>query len=450
MMRQKPVVLFLLYHGKSHFISCFNLARSIQNTHTVVFAGVEFFNGFVKSQGFAYYPLKTIPFGIGLEKWYNSVTNRKPIYWKTIVDRWTDRLYHLRRKELTQLVLTVSPTHILVDSLQASDFIVLHKLIASRGVQFGLIHNMLPAAYSTTTLPLNSVVLPEGKKQIRQAYRAEQFHEWKQRWKQRLKYFGLSDHDIIQRRIRKNNIPTSFLSDKPSLFYPVLKGIPEFVLMNAEFDFNHTDSTTDRYYLGSQIDILRRDTTDPNYQAVALEIQDQVSKGTPLVYCSMGTLPPLNRQEVISFLTKIISATKDLQCLLIISFQMNDKERSSLMPGNNHVHIFDSVPQLAVLQMASVFVNHGGLNSIKESIEAEVPMLVYPANATYDHSGNTARVVYHKLGIRTEVGDELDKIKNAMKHLLNDRGFKARLKAFKESNAACSIQPFIDFVLPRV
>src|SRR5688572_25484516 len=109
MNEQKPVVLFLIYHGQSHIISCFHLARSIQHTHTVAFAGVEFFNGFVRSQGFNYYPLKTVPFGIGLEQWYNSVTNRKPVYWKTIVDRWTDRLYHLRRKELTQLIFTVNP-----------------------------------------------------------------------------------------------------------------------------------------------------------------------------------------------------------------------------------------------------------------------------------------------------------------------------------------------------
>jgi zeaxanthin glucosyltransferase len=115
MNEQKPVVLFLIYHGKSHFISCFNLARSIQHTHAVAFAGVEFFNGFVRSQGFNYYPLKTVPFGIGLEQWYNTVTNRKPVKRKTIVDRWTDRLYHLRRKELTQLILTLNPTHILVD-----------------------------------------------------------------------------------------------------------------------------------------------------------------------------------------------------------------------------------------------------------------------------------------------------------------------------------------------
>jgi UDP:flavonoid glycosyltransferase YjiC (YdhE family) len=220
-------------------------------------------------------------------------------------------------------------------------------------------------------------------------------------------------------------------------------------MMNAEFDFNFnsTVSAGNRYYLGSQIDMRRRDTADPNYQAVVRDIQIQVSKGTPLVYCSMGTLPPSNRSEVISFLTKISSAAKNLQCMLIVSFQMNDEERSSLMTDNNHVYIFESVPQLAVLQMASVFVNHGGLNSIKESIEAEVPMLVCPAYATYDHNGNTARVVYHKLGVRIDIDDGRDKIENAITQLLKDDDFRMRLKAFREHNAKYSMAPFIDFVL---
>jgi UDP:flavonoid glycosyltransferase YjiC (YdhE family) len=157
-------------------------------------------------------------------------------------------------------------------------------------------------------------------------------------------------------------------------------------------------------------------------------------------------LPPTNRTEVTTFLSRIILAAKKLQCLLIISFQMSEQEKSSLRNENEHVYIFDSVPQLEVLKMASVFVNHGGLNSIKESIEAEVPMLVCPAYATYDHNGNAARVVYHKLGVRVDVSDATEKIENAIHHLLEDEGFKTRLNAFKESNAKYSMKPFIDFV----
>jgi UDP:flavonoid glycosyltransferase YjiC (YdhE family) len=444
--KQKPVVLFLIYHGKSHFISCFHLARAIQHTHTVAFAGVEFFNGFVRSQGFSYYSLKTVPFGIGLEQWYNSVTNRKPVYWKTIVDRWTDRLYHLRRKELTQLMFTINPTHIVVDSLQASDFIPLYKIIASRDIRFGLLHNMLPATYSKTTLPLNSMTVPENEQQILQAYRAERLKEWKRRWKQRFKYFGLCDTDILKRRIRRNKIPKSFISDEPSLFYPVLQGIPEFVMTNPELNFNAVNLNPLRYYLGSRIDISRRDTIDATYNTLESEIQSKVSNGSRLVYCSLGTLPPTNRGEVISFLKKVIIATKALKHLLIISFQFTNDEKAEFVNENNDVYLFDSVPQLSVLKLASVFISHGGLNSIKESIEAEVPMLVCPAYATYDHNGNTARVVYHRLGLRITLHDDEDAIQKGISELINNPDFRKKLRTFKEMNARYSIKPFIDFV----
>jgi zeaxanthin glucosyltransferase len=446
MNEQKPVVLFLIYHGKSHFISCFYLARSIQHTHSVAFAGVEFFNGFVRSQGFNYYPLKTVPFGIGLEQWYNSVTNRKPVYWKTIVDRWTDRLYHLRRKELAQLIFTINPTHIVVDSLQASDFIVLHKIIASRDIRFGLLHSMLPATYSRSTLPLNSNAIPENEQQILQAFRTERLNEWKQRWKQRFRYFGLCDTDILRRRIRRNKIPKSFISDEPSLFYPVLKGIPEFVMANPEFSFNDVNLNPLRHYLGSQIDISRRDTIDAAYNTMESKIQSKVSNVSRLVYCSLGTLPPTNRAEAISFLKKVIRATKALKHLLIISFQFTKEEKVELVNGNNDVYLFDSVPQLSVLKLASVFITHGGLNSIKESIEAEVPMLVCPAYATYDHDGNTARVVYHKLGLRITLLDDDDTIQKGISELIDNPDYRKKLRTFKEMNGRYSMKPFIDFV----
>jgi zeaxanthin glucosyltransferase len=446
MNEQKPVVLFLIYHGKSHFISCFSLARSIQHTHTVAFAGVEFFNGFVTSQGFSYYPLKTVPFGIGLDQWYNRVTNRKPVYWKTIADRWTDRLYHLRRKELTQLIFTLSPTHILVDSLQTSDFIVLHKIMASRGIRFGLIHNMLPAAYSKSTLPLNSLEVPENEQQILRVYRREQFNEWKQRWKQRFKYLGLCDTDILKRRIRKNKIPKSFISKEPSLIYPILKGITEFIMMVPEFNFNDGNRNPLRYYLGPLIDTDRRDAIDSTYSNAEPEIRSKISSGGRVVYCSLGTLPPSNRGEVISFFKKVIIATRSMKYLLIISFDFADEEKAELANANGDVYFFNSVPQLSVLKLASVFINHGGLNSIKESIDAEVPMLICPAYATYDHNGNTARVVYNKVGLRIELMDDEETIQEAIRDLVNNPVFKNKLSSLKQMNAHYSIKPFTDFV----
>ena len=43
-----------------------------------------------------------------------------------------------------------------------------------------------------------------------------------------------------------------------------------------------------------------------------------------------------------------------------------------------NIHIYQTVPQLQVLSIADVFVTHGGMNSISESLVHGVPMVVIP------------------------------------------------------------------------
>ena len=45
-----------------------------------------------------------------------------------------------------------------------------------------------------------------------------------------------------------------------------------------------------------------------------------------------------------------------------------------------------------------MMITNGGMNTIKECISLEVPMIVLPVK--YDQHGNAARVVYHGLGVR--------------------------------------------------
>lgn len=46
------------------------------------------------------------------------------------------------------------------------------------------------------------------------------------------------------------------------------------------------------------------------------------------------------------------------------------------IPAN--VHVYPWVPQLKVLQQASLFISHGGMNSINESLLFNVPLLMVP------------------------------------------------------------------------
>ena len=77
MLSQRKRIAFILYHGTGHFNACFHLARKLKEQHDVTFAGVEFFKHYVESQGFQYYPFRSVPFGLNLENWINKIKKKK-------------------------------------------------------------------------------------------------------------------------------------------------------------------------------------------------------------------------------------------------------------------------------------------------------------------------------------------------------------------------------------
>lgn len=91
----------------------------------------------------------------------------------------------------------------------------------------------------------------------------------------------------------------------------------------------------------------------------------------PLVYVSFGTIfyrrPELLRQ--------VIAATSNLDVQVVASVGELGHELAGM---GDHVILAPYVPQREMLQRASVFVTHGGYNSVAESIRAGKPMLVIP------------------------------------------------------------------------
>jgi MGT family glycosyltransferase len=69
---------------------------------------------------------------------------------------------------------------------------------------------------------------------------------------------------------------------------------------------------------------------------------------------------------------------------------------SVLEPIPRNFHICNHVPQLAVLKQASLFITHGGMNSVSEAMTCGVPMVVIPF--TSDQPVNAAQVERLNLG----------------------------------------------------
>lgn len=118
-------------------------------------------------------------------------------------------------------------------------------------------------------------------------------------------------------------------------------------------------------------------------------------KEHPLIYISLGTI--VNNAK--SFYRKCIRAfeREDVHVIMSIGSVVN-KDKLGKIPDNFSICSF--VPQLEVLENTDVFITHGGMNSITESLYYGVPMIVIPFIT--DQPLNAKRIEELQLGKKLE------------------------------------------------
>jgi len=95
------------------------------------------------------------------------------------------------------------------------------------------------------------------------------------------------------------------------------------------------------------------------------------------------------------------------------------------------------------------------MNSITECIFSEVPMLVYPLSFNWDQPGNSARVVYHKLGLRGKINVDSPKTISKKIHLiLGNRqiyldNIRQMKKKFEQRNNSTEVIDIIESIIER-
>lgn len=108
-----------------------------------------------------------------------------------------------------------------------------------------------------------------------------------------------------------------------------------------------------------------------------------------IVYISMGSILQKDR-----LLRTCIKAFADSEYEVIVSLGGRKSKSFSHVPKN--VHMYPYVNQVDVLKRTSLFITHGGMNSIQEALYFKVPMLVFPINN--DQFVNADRVAKLQLG----------------------------------------------------
>lgn len=109
----------------------------------------------------------------------------------------------------------------------------------------------------------------------------------------------------------------------------------------------------------------------------------------PIIYISLGTV----YNNKLEFYKKWISFFKNTSYQVYISIgKCIEKKDLGTVPKN--IVVDDYLPQLEILKKSALFISHGGMNSVNESLYYGVPMVLFPQ--IQEQKINSARV--EKLG----------------------------------------------------
>ena len=101
-----------------------------------------------------------------------------------------------------------------------------------------------------------------------------------------------------------------------------------------------------------------------------------------------------------------------------------------------HIRVEQYVPQLSVLEQADLFITHGGMNSIGESVVYGVPMIVVPN--TVEQAINAARVEQLGAGLyldpsRLSAEDILSAVQQVLADPLMSEGLESIRRSFEDA-----------------
>lgn len=194
----------------------------------------------------------------------------------------------------------------------------------------------------------------------------------------------------------------------------------DVVLCPAAFDF--PEARNGRRYAGPCIDLERTDWSFPWDELEARRADRRI------VLVSLGTHAAMYGGTTPDFLRKIFGLAAKCPNLFFVVALGKGRTIESVGDAPENVMASSFIPQLGLLQRASLMITNGGLGTVKECIWFRVPMIVAPCR--FDQPGNAARVVRHGLGRRVDVNRvSIEQLRTAVETCLGDAQIEKNLAA---------------------
>lgn len=406
------VALFVILPYPSHYNLCFNLAQELKKrNYKVIYTGLPHLKNHVEQQGFLFYVLRyATEYRVRTFRGFLGFFLRSLLDKKDVIRRyreWYESIIEIRKAyEYTK------PDIIFIDGNISFYYLCLAKYekpIIILGTTFS-------TKKTIGVPPLNSLHVP--KKTILSKILCEFLwmkHSTLRRiqsFKKKIVYLNRDEIFFWKRLCRKLNLDWDSVFDRKTLFYRSLKDVPIIIPApkDIEFDFR---SRPNEFYLNLPIDRKEEVFFSERYLRVREQIET-AKKDTEakVAYCAFGTLSLNDSKQVLNFFNKLTTAvSQQNEWLLVISVGRINFECKT----QNNIFLIDRVPQLDILDLSDVMITHGGLNSVKECLQKNVPMLIYPLNMKVDQPGNATRIYKAGYGLFGKI--EKDTSKDVLRKL---------------------------------
>lgn len=182
------------------------------------------------------------------------------------------------------------------------------------------------------------------------------------------------------------------------------------------------------------------DLFDPINPVDSIESTKSGNNKTKLVYVSLGTIFNINTFIIDKIIdaVNILNQSNELNLIFVISLSeefylvYQDKIRNSILDVPSNILLMPVVPQIDVLERASLFITHAGMNSSIEAIHYAVPVICLPIS--FDQPSVSFRIA-DQLGLGKSF-DPLDVtpfvLSEAIQDVLNDKSYLKRMLDFSK------------------
>lgn len=410
-------LLFVILPYPSHYLASFGFARMWQKRgYKVVFTGLEGQRILVEKEGFDFEPMyyghityvKTLKLFSGL--WLKNTfdkTNKKMRF----------RAFYARSLSINYLVEQHQPEIIFLDDHLAHFALYLNKYKCHLVV----LNTKLSTTKRLLMPPLNSSYCPNNS----------MWSKFKNEWlwikyisKRNLVSFienitfnGMGEIGFHQRCVKRRNFNSEIYLTKKNSIYDGLRNVPSVVLAPKYLEIVPQNKEEIVFYSNLKIERDESSFLSEDYQMLCVLLKKrQKEAGTKVILVAFGTISGLAHQKVKMFLEKlaVVLLYNPNWHFLISTAGINVQP-----PTLPNISVLGFVPQIDALTWVNAIITHGGLTTIKECLQTQVPMLIYPYNFKADAPTNGMRVQKRKFGINGKMNENCATIAQKLSKVLD-------------------------------